>query len=168
MIRGSTRAPFVSLIDDPLVFADTRGRVQVLYEAGGVVLKRSSSSQGVFRGLHRQAAPALQEKIIRVMSGKILDFVTDPDDPDGVIWYREISPDSDWIYIGSHLAHGFYALEDAEFEYFCDGRYDEAREETFFVADAIGEALGLRNMQLSKKDMAGTRMTRAVRRFGEI
>lgn len=155
------------MLDDPLTFGDDRGRVQVLYEVGDVVLKRSKSARGVFRGLHRQVAPSLQDKIIRVMSGRILDFVTDPDDPDGVIWYREISPQTDWVHIASNLAHGFYALEDVEFEYFCNGKYDEPREESYFVANTLREALSLGDMQLSAKDLSGIPMVRPVRQFEE-
>lgn len=162
-----TQSPFIRLLDDPLTFGDERGWVQVLYEVGGVVLKRSRSAKGVFRGLHRQLAPSLQDKIIRVMSGRILDFVTDPDDPDGVIWYREISPKTDWVHIASNLAHGFYALEDVEFEYFCDGKYDEAREESYFVADTLREALSLGDMKLSAKDLSGIPMVRPFRQFEE-
>lgn len=161
----AVQPPFIRLLDDPVTFGDERGRVQVLYEVGNVVLKRSGSAAGVFRGLHRQVAPSLQDKIIRVISGRIYDFVTDPDDPEGLIWYRLITPSTDWVHIASNLAHGFYALEEVEFEYFCDGRYDETREESYFVAETIRDALLLGNMQLSAKDLSGLPLTRPVRRF---
>ncbi|WP_238547591.1 dTDP-4-dehydrorhamnose 3,5-epimerase family protein [Meridianimarinicoccus roseus] len=150
-----------------MTLGDERGRIRILYEQGNVVLKRSSSVQGVFRGLHRQAAPSLQEKIIRVLSGRIYDFVTDPDDSDGVIWYREITPETDWVHINARYAHGFYALTDVEFEYFCDGRYDEAAEESYNVADTLRDALNLGAIQLSAKDSAGIPMSRPVRRAGD-
>ena len=159
---SETTAPFMHLLDDPLILGDDRGRIRILYEQGNVVLKRSSSVKGVFRGLHRQAAPSLQDKIIRVISGRIYDFVTDPDDADGVIWYRELTPQSDWVHIRAHWAHGFYALEDVEFEYFCHGAYDEAAEESYFVADLLRDALSLTDMILSDKDKAGTPISRPV------
>ncbi|QIE43650.1 dTDP-4-keto-6-deoxy-D-glucose epimerase (plasmid) [Rhodobacteraceae bacterium SC52] len=160
-----SQAPFVRLQKAPLTFGDERGRVEVLYEAGDVVLKRSRSVKGVFRGLHRQTAPSLQNKIIRIISGRIYDFVTDPDEPDGVIWYREITPETGWVHIASNLAHGFYALEEVEFEYFCDGRYDEANEESYFVANVLRDSLSLNDMLLSAKDRSGTPLHRPVRHF---
>ncbi|NML75698.1 dTDP-4-keto-6-deoxy-D-glucose epimerase [Rhizobium sp. S-51] len=155
--------PFACLLDQPVTLGDQRGCIKILYEKGNVVLKRSTSQKGVFRGLHRQRAPSLQDKIIRVLSGRIYDFVTDPDDPQGVIWYREITPETDWVHIAAHLAHGFYAITDVEFEYFCDGRYDEAAEDSYFVADVLSEALSLGDMQLSNKDKAGIPLARPVR-----
>lgn len=166
-MSSAVQPPFIRLLDDARTFGDERGRVQVLYEVGNVVLKRSWSAAGVFRGLHRQVAPSLQEKIIRVISGRIYDFVTDPDDPQGLIWYRLITPATDWVHIASNLAHGFYALEEVEFEYFCNGRYDETHEESYFVAETLRDALSLGGMQLSAKDLSGVPLTRPVRRFEE-
>lgn len=155
-------APFALLLEQPLTLGDDRGKIEILYETDQVVLKRSTSAKGVFRGLHRQAAPALQHKIIRVIAGRILDFVTDPDDADGVIWYREITPTDDWVHIAAHLAHGFYALEDVVFEYFCEGGYNEAAEESYLVADLLNKELSLGEMHLSAKDQAGTPLIRPV------
>jgi dTDP-4-dehydrorhamnose 3,5-epimerase len=155
--------PFAFLLDAPVTLGDDRGKIEILYETSDVVLKRSTSAQGVFRGLHRQTAPALQHKIIRVISGRILDFVTDPDDADGVIWYREITPGDDWVHIAAHLAHGFYALENVVFEYFCEGGYNEAAEDSYFVADLLKRELALEEMHLSAKDKAGQPLIRPVK-----
>lgn len=157
------RDMFPRLTRSGLTFRDARGHIQVLYETETVVLKRSFSAKGVFRGLHRQVAPAFQHKIIRVISGRIIDFVTDPSDPDGVIWYSEIGPSDDWVHIDANLAHGFYALEDVAFEYFCDGRYDESAEESYLVAECVQSALGLDDLQLSEKDRNGRVLNRAVK-----
>jgi dTDP-4-dehydrorhamnose 3,5-epimerase len=153
---------FPRLRENAVVLGDARGRIEILFETDQLVLKRSSSAKGVFRGLHRQVAPYLQDKIIRVVSGKILDFVTDPDAPAGVIEYSEITPADDWVHIAAHLAHGFFALEDVVFEYFCIGGYNEAAEESYFVADVVRVALSLENMQLSAKDQAGKPLHREV------
>ena len=160
--------PFTLLLKNPLTFRDDRGRMQVLYEKDNVVLKRSRSIKGVFRGLHRQTRPSLQDKLIRVISGRIYDFVTDPDDPDDFIWYREIGPETDWIHIKSHLAHGFFALEDVEFEYFCDGRYNEAHEESFNVIQTLKDVLCFRKIIISNKDRLGKELSRPIRRFEDI
>ena len=55
--------------------------------------------------------------------GKIIDFVSDPEEAGEIIWYTELSSKDDWVQIDSRLAHGFYAVEDVVFEYFCDGKY---------------------------------------------
>ena len=154
---------FPRLTRDATSFSDSRGTLNVLYETEQIVLKRSSSKQGVFRGLHRQASPSLQTKIIRVISGKIIDFVAIPDNPDEVIWYSEISPKDEWIRIDPHLAHGFYALEDVVFEYFCDGRYDESLEECYRIDTIIHNELGILNMNLSKKDQNGKPFGKVMR-----
>ncbi len=156
------KSPFVALLADPVVLGDDRGHVQILYEVGDLVLKRSTSQKGVFRGLHRQIAPALQEKIIRVISGRILDFVTDPDNPNDVIWCREITPETGWLLVSSNLAHGFYALENVEFEYICNGRYDESCEECWYVAGVVRNALSLSEMYLSDKDRSGRPLLRDI------
>ncbi len=156
---------FPRLNDEGSSFSDSRGSVSILYESDFAVLKRSSSQKGVFRGLHRQVSPAIQVKLIRVISGKIIDFVADPEDADEVIWYSEISPKDQWVQIDDHLAHGFYTIEDVEFEYFCDGRYDESLEESYRVDQIIKQELGIQDMQLSEKDLNGKFFGMSVRPY---
>ncbi|MEP5731164.1 MAG: dTDP-4-dehydrorhamnose 3,5-epimerase family protein [Sulfitobacter sp.] len=155
-------ALFPRLLRDPLTIGDGRGKIEILHETASVVLKRSTSTKGVFRGLHRQVAPFEQTKIIRVISGSIFDFVTDPNIDGDPIWYSKVTPADQWIRIAPHLAHGFYALEDVVFEYFCEGRYAEDAEESWFVAPLIQKALNLGDMQLSDKDKAGAPLQRKV------
>jgi len=152
---------FKRLLDAPLVFEDQRGRMEVLYESAGMVLKRSTSKKHVMRGLHHQTPPAQQNKIIRVLSGSIIDFVADPDDVDEVVWWSEINPVDQWVQIDSRLAHGFYAAEDVIFEYFCEGGYSEKHEKTFLITDLLERELGLENVLLSDKDSSG-------RMFGKV
>ncbi|MFK7836497.1 MAG: dTDP-4-dehydrorhamnose 3,5-epimerase family protein [Sulfitobacter sp.] len=153
---------FPRLTRDPITLGDGRGKIEILHETTDVVLKRSTSAKGVFRGLHRQVAPHEQTKIIRVLSGQIIDFVTDPDTDGDPIWYSEVTPADDWVRIAPHLAHGFYALTDVVFEYFCEGGYNEAAEESWFVAPIIQAALDLEDLHLSDKDKAGTPLQRKV------
>ncbi|MEP3427995.1 MAG: dTDP-4-dehydrorhamnose 3,5-epimerase family protein [Hyphomicrobiales bacterium] len=155
--------PFSLLLRTPTTIGDSRGKVEILYETDNVVLKRSTSAKGVFRGLHRQCAPQLQNKIIRVISGRILDFVADPDDPKGAIWYREITSTEEWVHIAANFAHGFYALENVVFEYFCEGGYNEEAEESYFVADLLQKELSFGAMYLSAKDQSGEPLIREVR-----
>lgn len=132
---------------------DDRGWLQVLYESEAMVLKRSFSRAGVFRGLHAQVAPSLQVKLIRVVSGRIADFLVDLNDASRAIHRQNLGPERDWVKIADHYAHGFYAIEDTVFEYICDGRYDEANETAFNIVDHL-TGLGIVNPLLSAKDRA--------------
>ena len=159
----SNQGLFTKLIHGATTFSDGRGSISVLYESDTAVLKRSSSKKGVFRGLHRQISPAEQIKIIRIISGKIIDFVSNPEEAGEIIWYTELSPKDDWVKIDSRLAHGFYAVEDVVFEYFCDGKYDESLEQSYRVDGVISEALGLQPLFLSDKDLKGKPFGKSVR-----
>ena len=135
---------------------DDRGHLDVLYEQGEVILKRSFSRAGVFRGMHWQRPPHAQIKLIRVASGRILDFVLDPSESPARLHRRKLAPADGWIQIDAHLAHGFYAMEDTEFEYLCIGAYNESAESSFSVVDFLQSKLGLRQLILSTKDAAAT------------
>lgn len=133
---------------------DNRGYLDILYEQGGVVLKRSFSKAGVFRGMHYQRAPYTQTKLIRVASGRILDFVVDPSDTPPRLHRRELGVADGWVQIDSHLAHGFYSIEDTEFEYLCLGVYNEGAELCFSIVNFLHDNLGLTRLTLSDKDIA--------------
>ncbi len=133
---------------------DARGWLQVLYESNAMVLKRSFSRAGVFRGLHAQMAPSPQVKVIRVVSGRIVDFLVDLNDPARAIVRKELAPEHGWVRIDANFAHGFYALEDTLFEYVCDGGYDEACEQAFSIVDYLRETMGFADPILSAKDRA--------------
>ena len=55
--------------------------------------------------------------------------------------------------IGAEWAHGFYAIEDTEFEYLCIGAYDESAESSYSIVDYLRGSLGLAPV-LSAKDRA--------------
>lgn len=145
--------PFRCLDAEASRRADDRGHLDVLFEEGEVVLKRSFSRAGVFRGMHWQRPPRAQTKIIRVVSGRILDFVMDPLQVEPRLHRREIGPGDGWVLIGAEWAHGFYALEDTVFEYLCLGAYDESAEACFSIVGVLRDGLGLEPL-LSPKDRA--------------
>lgn len=132
-------------------FEDERGWVAVLHESERTVLKRSFSKAGVFRGMHIQVDPSPQVKLIRVVSGRIVDFVAKLS-AESEIRHRELGPESGWIRIAADLAHGFYALEDTVFEYVCDGRYDEAAERSYSILGYLKAQCGIADPLLSPKD----------------
>jgi dTDP-4-dehydrorhamnose 3,5-epimerase len=145
---------FQSLQTDAHKREDNRGWLQVLYESDTMVLKRSFSRAGVFRGLHVQMPPSPQTKVIRVVSGRIIDIIVSMDDPARVIHHQELVPSNDWVQIDAHYAHGFYAVEDSIFEYVCDGGYNEANELAFSINGYLNQVLGLSSAIVSDKDLA--------------
>jgi dTDP-4-dehydrorhamnose 3,5-epimerase len=145
---------FPSVQDHAQKREDNRGWLQVLYESDAMVLKRSFSKAGVFRGLHVQMAPCPQVKLIRVVSGKIIDVIVSMNDPAREIFHKELVPADDWVRIDAHYAHGFYAVEDTIFEYVCDGGYNEPAELAFSITTWLRDSLGLENAILSAKDLA--------------
>ncbi len=131
---------------------DVRGSLEVLYESNGLVLKRSFSKKGVFRGMHMQLPPYEQTKLIRIISGRIMDFVVEFSGEGNKIHWLEIDASSDWIRIDSKFAHGFYALEDTTFEYICDGAYNEEAEQSYSITDFLRNTIGITELILSEKD----------------
>ncbi len=142
------------LLDNPLKFEDDRGYLEVLYETDTTVLKRSFSKKGVFRGMHVQKSPHYQTKLIRIISGKIIDFVVDIEADSKEVHYTEITPEMEWVKIDRQYGHGFYALEDTVFEYICDGAYNESAELAFSIVEFLQQKMQLGQLSMSKKDLA--------------
>lgn len=137
------------------VFLDARGDLEIIYEKNSFVLKRSLSRKGTFRGLHYQKKPYEQTKIIRVVSGLITDFVSQPDDVEQVVWYKKISPSDGWFLVENSLAHGFFANEETTFEYICIGEYSESSEQTLNISKIFKKYFIEENLILSDKDKNG-------------
>lgn len=131
---------------------DERGHLDILYEKGDIVLKRSFSKAGVFRGLHWQSPPHEQTKLIHVLNGRIIDFVADINQNPINIHYRELVPFNGWVKIDAHLAHGFYALENSEFEYLCIGKYNELAECNYSIESVLDAEFGIKELIMSNKD----------------
>ena len=128
---------------EPKVFGDARGYFfetwrQDAYAAAGIDCQfvqdnESKSSFGVLRGLHWQAAPHTQAKLVRVVSGAVLDVAVD---------IRRNSPtfgrhvaielsaaNKRQLFIPRGFAHGFAVLsQEAIFAYKCDNAYCPAAE----------------------------------------
>jgi dTDP-4-dehydrorhamnose 3,5-epimerase len=133
-------------------YSDERGYLEVIYEKDDVVLKRSFSKAGVFRGMHYQEIPFQQTKIIRVISGEIIDFVADVKNKNNGIEYKNICAQDGWVQIRPELAHGFLALQDTLFEYFCIGKYNIKSEKSYSIVKYVENKLGVKNLLLSDKD----------------
>lgn len=83
------------------------------------------------RGLHFQKNEYAQAKLIKVISGKILDFVVDmrkvSDDYNKVFFF--VMNEGDEVYVPRYFAHGFITLEeDSIVQYLVDNDYSPENE----------------------------------------
>jgi dTDP-4-dehydrorhamnose 3,5-epimerase len=99
-----------------------------------------SREPGTLRGLHWQAAPFQQAKLVRVLRGRVLDVVVDL--RRGSPTYRrhfaiELSAANRLqLFVPRGFAHGFLTLEpDSEVFYKVDALYDAAAERGLNWAD---------------------------------
>jgi dTDP-4-dehydrorhamnose 3,5-epimerase len=131
------------IIVEPAVFKDSRGYFFESYnennfKAAGVDIKfvqdnQSKSSYGVIRGLHYQLAPHAQTKLIRVLSGSIMDVVVDIRKGSATyckVFSLELSEENNkQLFIPKGFAHGFSVLSDtAVVMYKCDVFYNKESE----------------------------------------
>ena len=127
----------------PAVYSDERGFFFESYnserfEQAGLKQQwlqdnQSFSRKGVIRGLHFQKPPHAQAKLVRVLSGRILDVVVDlrSGQPTyGKVFAIELTAEYKMqLLIPRGFAHGFSVLsETAEVMYKCDGIYNKASE----------------------------------------
>ncbi len=131
------------VIIEPKVFGDNRGYFFEAYNerefhSAGIVNKfiqdnQSFSKCGTVRGLHCQLGEHSQAKLVRVLSGRVLDVAVD---------FRKNSPtygkhiavelsgeNKRQLFISKGFLHGFSVLsETAEFFYKCDNLYNKDSE----------------------------------------
>jgi len=151
----------------PNVFPDNRGYFFESYREDwftnqGIDEKwvqdnQSFSQKGTVRGLHFQQEPFAQAKLVRVISGKVLDVVLD---------LRKGSPtfgkhfsvvlDAErfnLLYVPKGFAHGFSVLEDAIFTYKCSNFYHKESEGGILWNDPdLGIDWGVSSPIISEKD----------------
>jgi dTDP-4-dehydrorhamnose 3,5-epimerase len=131
------------MIYEPMVFEDSRGYFfesynEKIFAREGVSNtfvqdNQSRSTYGVIRGLHYQQNPHAQSKLVRVLSGKILDIAVDirKGSPTyGRHFAIELSAENKkQLYIPPGFAHGFSVLsETADVLYKCDSFYNKESE----------------------------------------
>lgn len=103
----------------------------------------SLSSAGVVRGMHWQAAPYSQAKLVRVVRGSILDVVLDLR-PQSPTFGRHVAVPLDaaggrQLFMPRGCAHGFAVLEEALFLYKVDNYWNAAAERSVNLFDpALG------------------------------
>ena len=131
------------LIFEPKIWEDDRGYFfesynQNVFSAEGVLINfvqdnQASSVYGVIRGLHYQLDPYAQTKLVRVLSGSILDVAVDIrlNSPTyGQTYSIELSAENKkQLLVPKGFAHGYSVIsETAEVFYKCDEFYNKESE----------------------------------------
>lgn len=152
----------------PDVYQDSRGSFfesfsQRSFEALGINSNfvqdnQSSSSKNVLRGLHFQKAPHEQGKLVRVITGAVLDVAVDirKDSPtyEKYFAYELNSTNKHMLWIPPGFAHGFLTLADSTiFFYKCTDFYYKSAESGIKWNDPdLGINWGITNPLVSDKD----------------
>ncbi|GAB1474590.1 dTDP-4-dehydrorhamnose 3,5-epimerase [Bacteroidota bacterium] len=158
------------LIIEPKVFNDSRGYFfesfsQSKFENEVLSTRfvqdnESKSVYGVLRGLHYQLPPDAQSKLVRVVSGKVLDVAVDirrGSPTFGRYVSAELSSENKlMMFIPRGFAHGFVVMsEECIFQYKCDNYYSPANEGALSWNDPqvnIDWVIPLKDIILSEKD----------------
>lgn len=162
-----TEIPEVKIIE-PDVFGDHRGYFFETWsnnkyaELGFVPCQDNESftaKKGTLRGLHFQQSPMAQAKIVRVVSGAVLDVAVDlrKGSPTYKKWVAvKLSAENKrQFYIPRGFAHGFLTLSDnVTFCYKVDNLYSKECDRSVRFDDAeIGVEWGISEPILSEKDL---------------
>ena len=129
------------------------------------------SKKGVLRGLHFQAPPFGQGKLVRVIRGAVLDVAVDirRDSPTYGKWESVVlTGQNKWMYwIPEGFAHGFITLEDDTiFFYKCTNVYNKASEGSIHWNDpGLNIDWGGTDPLISAKDVAAPRFNEMVSPF---
>ncbi len=158
------------LIIEPRIFRDSRGYFfesfsqrefdEKVGHVDFVQDNESMSTRGVLRGLHFQRPPYTQAKLVRCVSGRVLDVAVD---------IRKGSPtygkhvaveltgeNHRQFFVPKGMAHGFAVLSDtAVFQYKCDNFYHPEADDGISILDqslGIDWGIPLEQAILSEKD----------------
>tara|TARA_R110002049_G_scaffold291474_3_gene475422 strand:+ start:247 stop:792 length:546 start_codon:yes stop_codon:yes gene_type:complete len=157
---------------EPTLFNDDRGyfyesfNTKQFNEAIGRVVhfvqdNQSYSTFGVVRALHYQIGKFAQAKLVRVLSGNVLDVAVDLRTNSltyGQYFAIELSAENKkQLFIPKGFAHGFSVLSDtAEFFYKCDNYYNKEAEGGIIFNDPnlkINWQLSVDQIKVSEKDL---------------
>jgi len=160
------------LVIEPSVYGDDRGYFFESYnedqfrnaglETKFVQDNESRSGKGVLRGLHFQAPPYEQGKLVRVVRGAVLDVTVDirKDSPTFGKWigFELTEQNKHMLWIPPGLAHGFVTLEDDTiFIYKCTNVYHKESENAIRWNDPdLNIDWGIADPVISEKDNAAS------------
>lgn len=178
-----TEIPGVWIIE-PKVFDDARGyfmeawkKDEFEHHIGKINFMQeneSCSSKGVLRGLHYQLAPYSQSKLVRVITGCVLDVAVDirvGSPTFGKYVSVELSAENKrQLFIPQGFAHGFHVLsEEAVFTYKVDNPYMPSHERGLHFDDpSIGidwRIADTESLILSEKDTKAPLLSEAEYNF---
>ena len=102
----------------------------------------SYSKKGVFRGLHYQVGDWSQAKLVRVLKGRVIDFIVDlreDSETFGKFEFFDLNDrDGHSLFIPPYFAHGFLSLQDDTiFHYKCGNLYKKENEGSVTPFDDI-------------------------------
>ncbi len=157
---------------EPKIYEDERGyfiesyNKQTFEELVGSTVNfvqdnQSFSTYGVIRALHYQRGEYAQAKLVRVLSGRVLDVAVDLRQ-DSKTFGQHIAVEltaenKKQLFIPRGFAHGFSVLsETAEFFYKCDNYYNKASEGGIVYNDLdlnINWQIQEDKVQVSEKDL---------------
>lgn len=156
----------------PKIFEDPRGyffesfNVASFKDAIGADINfvqdnQSYSSYGVIRGLHAQGGDSAQAKLVRVLSGEVLDVAVDVR-PGSITYGQHIAVKLNTenklqLFIPRGFLHGFAVLSNtAEFFYKCDNFYEKEAEQGVSYKSpelAINWLIPEKNQCISQRDL---------------
>jgi dTDP-4-dehydrorhamnose 3,5-epimerase len=162
--------PIPGLVEiEPRVFGDDRGYFFESYsetafkemgiEHNFVQDNQSMSNKGVLRGLHFQAPPFAQGKLVRVIKGAVLDVALDIrlGSPTYGQHHKVLltGENKKMFWVPPGFAHGFATLEDGTiFSYKCSNLYAPSSEGSVLWNDPdLGIDWNISDPKLSEKDM---------------
>lgn len=169
------------VVIEPAVFRDSRGYFFESYNKdtffkNGIAVEfvqdnQSLSQKGVLRGLHFQNPPFAQDKLVRVITGSVLDVAVDirKNSPTyGKHFTVVLSAEKmNMMFVPAGFAHGFAVLEDNTiFSYKCSNVYNKASEDSILWSDPdLNIKWGIPDPILSDKDKAAKRFKDLTSRF---
>lgn len=152
----------------PRIFGDNRGFFMESYKKSDFAKNgiytdfiqdnHSKSTKGVLRGLHYQALPKPQAKLVRCSKGRVYDVVVDLRKTSKTFgkWLKfELSEENkDMLFIPEGFAHGFVVLSDeAELLYKTNTEYSPEHDRGLLWSDKdINVDWGIDLPILSEKD----------------
>jgi dTDP-4-dehydrorhamnose 3,5-epimerase len=164
---------------EPNVVHDSRGMFfeaynKRVFEGLGLDMEfvqdnQSKSMRGVLRGLHYQMEPYSQSKLVRVLTGEILDVAVDlrKSEPTFGKYFsvRLSAENARQLFIPRGFAHGFVVLsEESEVLYKCDQYYHPQAETGIAYNDpsiSIDWVLQEEELLLSPKDKVQSEFLKA-------
>jgi dTDP-4-dehydrorhamnose 3,5-epimerase len=157
---------------EPIVFKDDRGyffesfnantfNASVGQKINFVQDNQSFSYKGVVRAIHYQTGEFAQAKLVRVLSGRVLDIAVDLRQDSQTFGQHiaiELSAENKkQLFVPRGFGHGFSVLSDtAEFFYKCDNFYNKASEGGIIYNDPelnIDWKLPINEIKVSQKDL---------------